>query len=74
MFNTTSGKLCSWCCLVIGNDTDIFRVHYKIMQPVCGLHALFVEYLPVYKSWESFHLLAAFPMRPDVGVGRGCWI
>lgn len=41
------------------------------MQLVCGIHALIVEYLPVPQSWELFHLLTAFPVRPEAGVGRG---
>lgn len=73
MFKVTlmSGKLFSWWCLVTGYDTDILRVHWrKIMQPVCEIHALFAEYLPVYQFWELFYLLAAFPVRPEAGVGR----
>lgn len=32
--------------------------------------ALIVEYLPVYQSWE-FCVVAAFPVTPEAGVGRG---
>lgn len=41
------------------------------MQPVCEIHALIVEYLPVYQSWVLFYFVAACPVRPEGGVGRG---
>lgn len=58
----------SWCCLVTGHDTDVLRAT-KRMQPVSGMHALTVEYLPVCQSWDLFYVVAAFPARPDPGMG-----